>query len=196
MQREEHSSFTLVALKGPSSMGMIRLIDSLMQSEETDFRVEIVNEPIQVRKRMLDGSADFVILPTTMAALTYNKGLEYQLIAIPVWGTLYLTGTDTSLFGWNLLKGKKVHSMARGMSPDVVFRHLLNKNGLDTENDVTLDYRFPTHIDLAHAVAAGQAGYAILSEPQLSVAMHRNPDLKPLLNLNEAWMQHHGAPMA
>src|SRR5512145_943193 len=150
-------NFTIATLKGPSAMGMVRMIDSLSQSENPALRIEILNEPIQVRKMMLDGTADFAILPTTMAAIIYNKGLQYQLLAIPVWGTFYVFGTDSSITRWADLKGKRVHVMARGMTPDVLFRYLLLQNGIDPEKDLTLDYSFPTHIDLANAVAAGQA---------------------------------------
>ena len=51
-------------------MGMIRFIDSLNHVENACIEVEIVNEPIQVRKMMLDNKADFAVLPTTMAAIT------------------------------------------------------------------------------------------------------------------------------
>ena len=78
-------------------MGMIKFIDSLNHVENAGIEVEIVNEPIQVRKMMLDNKADFAVLPTTMAAITYNKGLEYKLIAIPVWGTLFLFGNDSTI---------------------------------------------------------------------------------------------------
>jgi NitT/TauT family transport system substrate-binding protein len=105
-------------------MGMIKLIDSLDRVEEPGIKVQIVNEPIQVRKMMLDGKADFAVLPTTMAAITYNKGLEYRLIAIPVWGTLFLFGNDSTITRWEDLRHKKVHVMARGMTPDVLFQYL------------------------------------------------------------------------
>ncbi|MBK7478406.1 MAG: hypothetical protein IPI69_00845 [Bacteroidales bacterium] len=81
-----HAEFTIAALKGPSAMGMIRLIDSLNSSPGHPVEVQILNEPLQVRKMMLDGTADFAILPTTMASILYNKGLKYKLIGIPCWG--------------------------------------------------------------------------------------------------------------
>lgn len=49
-----------------------------------------------------------------MAAITYNKGMDYRLVAVPVWGTLYLVGQDTAVTEWENLKGKRVYVMARG----------------------------------------------------------------------------------
>jgi NitT/TauT family transport system substrate-binding protein len=181
---------------GPSSMGMIYLIDSLARDEQKNIDVEILDEPIQVRKMMLEGTADFAILPSTMAAILYNKGLDYKLIAIPVWGTLYLFGHDTTINRWEDLRNRTVHVMARGMTPDVLFRNLLMTNGIIPEEDITLDYSFPTHIDLANAVAAGRAELGVISEPLVSLVMSKNSNVHPIFDLNSEWIKYQGVPMA
>ncbi|HZJ73768.1 MAG TPA: hypothetical protein VFC87_03085, partial [Perlabentimonas sp.] len=66
-QPKQSNIVTIATLKGPSAMGMIRFIDSVNTISDSHIRVEILNEPIQVRKMVIDGSADFAILPTTMA---------------------------------------------------------------------------------------------------------------------------------
>lgn len=181
------SKYILATLKGPSAMGMIKMIDSLNKGTGHRVEVKILSEPLQVRKMMLDGSADFAILPTTMAAIMYNKGLKYRLIAVPVWGTLYLVGSEAGVDSWEDLKGKRIYVMARGMTPDVMFRYLLTKNGIDPDKDVNLDYSFPTHIDLANGVAAGQAPLAVISEPLASLVIKRNKDIRRILDLEEEW---------
>ncbi len=180
-------TYTIASLKGPSAMGMIRMIDSLNHGTGHSLEVKILNEPLQVRKMMLDGTADFAILPTTMAAIMYNKGVKYKLIGIPVWGTLYLVGSNSGVTRWEDLRAKRIYVMARGMTPDVMFRHLLMKNGLDPDKDVMLDYSFPTHIDLANAVAAGQAVLGIVSEPLASLVMRKNKDIRLIFSLEEEW---------
>jgi len=187
----------IATLKGPSAMGMIKMIDSLSQCKNADINITIYNEPIQVRKLMLNKEVSLAILPTTMGAILYNKGVSYQLVAIPVWGTLYLFGTDTSITQWNDLKGKRIYLMAKGMTPDVLFRHLLIQNGIDPEKDVMLDYSFPTHIDLANAVAAGQAPLGVISEPMVSMVMQKNKTVKSLFDLNSEWdIKHPEIPIA
>lgn len=185
--RSGRSTYTIAVLKGPSAMGMIKMIDSLNHHTGHSLEVKILNEPLQVRKMMLDGTADFAAMPTTMAALMYNKGLKYQLIGIPVWGTLYLAGSDEAVSRWEDLKEKRIFVMARGMTPDVMFRYLLRKNGIDPDKDVTLDYSFPTHIDLANAVAAGQAGLGIISEPLASLVIRRNKGIRLIFSLEKEW---------
>lgn len=182
----------IAALRGPSSVAMLQLIDSLSDAPDPAFEVRIFDEPLQVRRMMLDGTADFAVLPTTMAALLYNRGMDYRLAAVPLWGTLYLCGEYTPAS----LKGERIHLMARGMTPDVMFRHLLVRNGLDPEKDVTLDYRFPTHIDLANAAIAGRAPLCVLSEPYLSLALKSNPKLRIISDLSAEWNEYESVPLA
>lgn len=169
-------------------MAMIRMIDNPpLLHESFHSKFEIKNEPSQVRSMILEENIDFAIVPSTMGALLYNKTGKYILAAIPVWGTLYLFGRDTAIHEWHDLKGKKVSLMARGMTPDVMFRYLAEKNGLDPEKDMKLDYSFPTHIELANAIASGVADLGVLSEPLTSLVMQNNPEVKPILNFDKEW---------
>ena len=204
-KQKQDKNYTLASLKGPSSIGILPLIDSLNQlttdngqlSKDKNLDIAIYTEPLQVRKMMLDGSADFAVLPMTTAALLYNKDIGYQLIAVPIWGTLYLCGAaDYNIQDWKDLKDKNVYLMAKGMTPDVLFRYLISENGLTPYEDVNLDYRFPTHIDLANAVLAGRADLAVLSEPYLSLAMLKNPNLKRFFDLGDKWTELKGIPIA
>lgn len=188
-QSVDKNKIRIATLKGPSAMGMVKMIDSLDQIENANIEITIYNEPIQVRKLMLEGETDFAILPTTMGAILYNKGIPYQLAAIPVWGTLYLFGNDTTIKSWDDLKGKRIHLMAKGMTPDVLFKYLLIQNGIDPENEVILDYSFPSHIDLANAVAAGKAQLGVISEPLVSMVIQKNSAVHPIFDLNIEWQK-------
>jgi NitT/TauT family transport system substrate-binding protein len=148
---------------------------------------EIKNEPNQVKALLFEGKPDFAIVPTTMAALLYNKGIEYQLAAIPVMGSLYLFGSDTSIHSWSDLKGKKVSLMAKGNTPDVLFRYLAEANNIDPEKDLKLDYSFPEHIELANAIASGISEVGVISEPMVSLVKKMNSEIVTLLDLNEEW---------
>jgi NitT/TauT family transport system substrate-binding protein len=124
-----------------------------------------------------------------MAAILYNMGLPYQVIAVPVWGTLYLVGTGNDSIGWPDLKGRKIYLMGKGTTPDILFRCLLNSQGLDPDRDLQLDYSFPTHIDLANAVIAGKAPLAVISEPTASLALARNSEIREVMDLNKEWAE-------
>lgn len=179
--RSDANRIVIASLRGPSSVAMLQLIDSLANEDAASIEVKIFDEPLLVRKMMLEGKADFALLPTTMAALSYNRGIDYRLAAVPLWGTLYLCGTHIPAS----LNGERVFLMAKGMTPDVMFRHMLVTQGLRPEMDVTLDYRFPTHIDLANAAIADLTPLCVLSEPYLSLALKRNPRLQIIAPLSD-----------
>ncbi len=193
---DKEISCTIATLNGPSSMGMIKFIDSLSAIDKPDIFVKVFNEPMQVRKMMLEDEADLAILPMTMAALLYNKGMDYRLAAVPVWGSLYLLGRDSSIKSWGELRGKRVNVMGRGMTPDILFRYLLRINGVDPERDIVLDYSFPTHLEMANALAAGVVETGVVSEPQASLILEKGEKLTVLMDLNTEWERVHGAPMA
>ena len=195
-QEQETEKIRIATLKGPSAIGMVKMIDSIKQDKNSNLEISMYNEPIQVRKLMLQNEVDLAVLPTTMGAILYNKQVPYQLAAIPVWGTLYLFGKDTTIQTWSDLKNKRVHLMAKGMTPDVLFKYLLVQNEIDPIHDVMLDYSFPTHIELANAVAANQADLAVISEPMVSLVMQKNQSVYSIMDLNAEWQKVVDIPIA
>ncbi len=177
----------VLSLKGPSAMSMLFMMDELKEINKTPLSFEILDEPLQIRARMLKEEPEFALIPTNMAANLYNKGVPYQVAAIPVWGTLIVFGKDQNIVDWQDLKGKRIHLMAKGMTPDILMRFLLMKNGLDPDHDIILDYSFPSHADLANAVIAGLSEIAVLSEPLVSMVLAKNKEVKPIFNLDEEW---------
>jgi NitT/TauT family transport system substrate-binding protein len=188
-RRPAGDSVLFLTLKGPSAMSMVHLIDSSASLITERLKIEIIDEPMMVRARMLKESPEFAVLPMNMAAILYNMGLPYQVIAVPVWGTLYLVGKGNDSIGWPDLKGRKIYLMGKGTTPDILFRYLLNSQGLDPDRDLQLDYSFPTHIDLANAVIAGKAPLAVISEPAASLALARNREIREVMDLNKEWAE-------
>ena len=186
-QEENKSSVRVATLKGPSAISMIHMIDSLKQIDHSAVRFQIFHEPMQLRPLLIREKVAFAVVPTNMASILYNKGMNYKLAAVPVWGTLYLFGESKDIQSWTDLKGKRIHVMAKGMTPDVMFRFLLDKHGIDPQMDVKLDYSFPTHIELANAVASGKARLGVISEPLVSMVISRSKQVKPIFSLNEEW---------
>jgi NitT/TauT family transport system substrate-binding protein len=188
-KNEERTDSILTAtLKGPSAMAMIHMIESTDSIGNLPAEFIIKNEPRQAQAMMLEESIDFAVLPSTLGALLYNKTGNYILAGIPVWGTLYLFGSDTSINTWDDLKGKKVSLMGRGMTPDIMFRYLAERNRLDPDRDMELDYSFPTHIELANAISAGVSKLGVISEPLVSLVMARNSSVLPLIDFNREWI--------
>lgn len=190
---KETSPILTATIKGPSAMAMIQMIENKpVFGGKFHSKFEIKNDPGQVKAMIMEGIPDFAMLPTTMAALLYNKGQDYILAAIPVWGTLYLFGSDTSINSWEGLKDKRISLMEKGNTPDVLFRFLAKANGIDPEKDITLDYSFPGHIELANAIASGVSPLGVISEPMVSLVQRKNDTLRPIMDLNLEWDKQFG----
>ena len=172
-------------LNGPSAMSMVGLMESGCPGAGCEFIIR--NEPDQIRAMMHRGELDIAFLPITMASLTYNRGFKYQLLGVSGWGALYLIGKNLGIGQIADLKGKTVHMMGRGMTPDLLFRYLLSIAGLEPGKDIELNYSFPSHVELANIVRAGRAELGVLSEPMASMVMAQNPELVQVLDLQAAW---------
>jgi NitT/TauT family transport system substrate-binding protein len=187
----EDGYFDILALKGPSSVGMVYLIDSPGVVNGRPVRIRMMDEPMQARAVIMKEKPDLAVLPLNMAAILYNKGLPYQVAAIPVWGTLYLCGTDTAIRTWSDLKDRKINLMGRGATPDIITHYLLGLEGLDPDRDLVIDYAFPSPADLANAMIAGIVQLAVLSEPMFSMAQSRNPEIRLILDFSAEWASWH-----
>lgn len=187
----ETSALRVGLLNGPSAISMVGLMDQGFPHGTFDFQIH--NEPDQIRAMMYREELDLAFLPITMGALTYNRGFKYQLLGVSGWGALYLIGRDKSVRTIHDLKGKTVHMMGRGMTPDLLFRFLLERAGLQPGVDVNLNYSFPSHVELANVVRAERAELGVLSEPMASMVLDQNPNLVQALDLQAAWdsLHHH-----
>ncbi|WP_418790399.1 ABC transporter substrate-binding protein [Phosphitispora sp. TUW77] len=177
------------AIKGPSALSMVHMIENdQFLNEKVKVQYIIKDNPETVRAMLVNSEVDIATIPTNLAAILYNKGVKYRAAAVVLWGTLYLVGkNDIDVQKWSDLKNKRIYLMAKGMTPDICFRYMLEKNGIDPQKDVILDYRYPMPQDLAGAVAAGRANLAVLSEPMVSTLLAKNSSLKIILDLSREW---------
>ena len=188
--KEQPKSKTIVniaGLKGPTSIGMIKMFEekpSLGDNVESNYQAAQTPE-IMVSK-LLAKEVDFAAVPTNLAAKIYNKGEDYKFAAMSTWGVLYVIGTETNIKSLQDLKGKTINSIGKGSTPDVVLRYLLNKNGIDAEKEVKVDYTLG-QVELAEAMAAGRVKLAVLPEPFVTMVLSKNKDVKILMDLQDEW---------
>jgi len=174
------------SIKGPSGVGMVKIMeDNPVLGEGVTSDYEIVGTPDILVSKVLKDEIDIAVLPTNVASMLYNKGVEYQLIGINTWGVLYLVENGETVSSFEDLKGKTVTLFSKGSSPDVVFRYLMAENGL-TEDDTTLEY-MASHIELSQMMIAGEKTLGLLPEPMVTMVEIKNPELRTAINLQESW---------
>ncbi len=175
-------------LNGPSAVSIIKMMDrGSLREKDIPLKFIIRSEPGQIKSLMFRHQVDFAFLPSTMAALLYNNGFDFRVASIPLWGTMFLVGSDSSVHTLRDLKGKSIYQMGRGVVPDIVMRYILEKNGLAPDRDVRINYNYPSHVELANAVTAGIVPMGILTEPQVSLILKKNKSIRSILDLTDEW---------
>lgn len=198
-EKQESISLKVAAPSGAPTISMIKMFkENPSFGENVEVSYESVKSPDLMASRILSGEIDIAVVPTNLAATLYNKGAEYKLASSNVWGLLYLVGNE-ELNGWEDLRGKEIYTMGRGLTPDIVFRYLLSKNGINPDTDLTLTY-VGEATELASAFIAGKSTISVIPEPMLSNVMAKKADTVILMDLQEEWSKlnngNHSYPQA
>ncbi|WP_217125824.1 ABC transporter substrate-binding protein [Hydrogenophilus thiooxidans] len=154
-------------------------------------------DPDQLRALALDKStpADFIAMPTNVAANLYNRGVKLQLINVSTWGVLWLVSREPGLKTLADFKGKEILMPFRGDMPDIVFQVLAKKKGLNVKRDFKLRY-VGTPLDAMQLLITRRADHALLAEPAVSVALRKTrsfpvsviaPELFRSVDLQQEW---------
>lgn len=185
VEPKEPVNVTIAGLKGPTSIGMIKMIDEKALNSD-GYNVEYIAEsaPDALTGKIINGDIQISSVPINLAAVLYNKtGGAVQLMAVNTIGNLYVVGTDEVASVLDL-DGKTVGMSAKGSTPDYAMNYILKQNGL--EGKIELDYTMD-HATLAQSVIAGDTKVALLPQPFVTQTTMKNNNVKMLIDLNEAW---------
>ena len=181
----EDITVTVAALKGPSGFAAAGLLNENFQPGY-GVRAEyiIVSSPVEAIAKMTSGQADGVFLPVNTAAKLYSKGPGFKLAAVSGLGSLYMVSSDPDVKDWADLKGKKIYITGKGATPDYLLRYILEKNGLNPDRDVTLDFTAQAP-QVAQLLIAGKADTAFIPQPFVMQTGMKNPAVKIVLDPQE-----------
>lgn len=191
-QKEEVSSEPAVtakvaALKGPTSMGMVKMMADQKDAKEKNYEFTIGSSPDEIAPKFLKGEFDIVALPSNLASILYNKSQgKVQVLAINTLGILYLMENGDSVKSIEDLKGKTVYSSGKGAVPEYAFNYILKANGLNPDTDLRVEYK-SEHTEALAALLNDKSGLAVLPQPFATVDSLKNKDLRTALDLSKEW---------
>jgi len=136
-------------------------------------------------EKIISGESDIAIVPTNLAAVLSKKGVDVKIAGSVVWGILYLI-TSEDINSWEDLKGREIFMLGRGLTPDVTFRYILKKNGIDPDTDVTFRY-VESGMELAPAFIMGKSTISIMPEPMLTKVLSKKKDTKIFADIQDEW---------
>lgn len=195
----EDKKMDKLVLSGP----MASASHPLLHMIETNALADIANEvefimwknPDELRALTLRGKANFMAVPTNVAANLYNKGVEIKLLNVSVWGILGMITRDKEKKTLADFKGCDIAMPFRADMPDIVFEEIVKKQGLDPKKDFNLKY-VGSPIDAMQMLILRRVDHALLAEPAISMALRKTdsfplkliaPDLYRSSELEKEW---------
>lgn len=172
------------SLKGPTSMGLVSLMNS--DASANQYQFDMVTAADELVASVATGKTDIALVPANVASVLYNKTKGgVSVIDINTLGVLYVVSADDSIKSMADLKGRTVYLTGKGTTPDYVTQYLLKESGLGG-GDVTLEYKSePTEV--ASVLKEKEGAVGILPQPFATVACAQNEALKTILDLTEEW---------
>ena len=178
----------IAALKGPTAMGMVQLIDNSMTDETSLYTCTIYAAPDELTPLIIKGEVDVACIPANLASVLYNKtDGAIETIGINTLGVLYIVENGTeNVNSIADLKGKTVYASGQGSTPEYALKYLLTQNGIDPETDVTIEWK-SEHAECLTAITGEQGGIAMLPQPFVTTAMMKTEGIRIALDLTKEW---------
>lgn len=185
----EPASYSIAGLKGPTTMGMVKLMDDAEQGlYDNTYTVTMYGAADEIVPLLSKGELDMAAVPANLAATLYQK-LEgkVQVAAVNTLGVLYVVTTgNAEVTSVADLAGKTVYSTGKGTTPEYALNYILTQNGLDPAKDLTIEYKSEATEVLSAMQTAGDA-VAVLPQPYVTTAQMQVEGLKVALDLTEEW---------
>lgn len=183
----EKEDLRFAAPEGTPALAMLTFAVDGDQIDGHNVSYAVVS-PSNIAQEMASRSADVVIMPVNAGANLIRQGADYKLVSIAVSGSLYMVAGDNEgdALTVNDVKGKKVACIGKTGVPGLVFRYVMNANGIGmiesgdpNENQVFVQY-------VADGAAArtlltdGQVDFIVVGEPAATAtknSLHKTREL-------------------
>lgn len=184
-------SVTLATLKGPTTMGLVKLLDDA-KAGNTAYKVDntIYGTADEISALLISGSVDMAAIPCNLASVLYNKTEgAVQIAAVNTLGVLNVIEVGESIKSVADLKGKTIYSTGKGTTPEFVLNAILKANGIDPEKDVTIEYKSEA-TEIAGILTGENAvkdAVAVLPQPYATTVLMGNTNARIALDLTKEW---------
>lgn len=174
----------IAGLKGPTTMGLVNLMAG---EDAADYDFEMYGKADEIVPQLVKGELDAAAVPANLAATLYQKtNGAIEVACINTLGVLYVVENGETVNSVEDLKGKTIVTTGKGTTPEYVLRYILTENGVDPDNDVTLDFYSEATEALAQ-LQAGTSTIAMLPQPFVTSALAQVEGLRVALDMNEEW---------
>lgn len=175
------------ALKGPTGMGIVKLIDDQKNKKDKKYDIKISNSIDEISPLIIKGKVDMAAIPSNLASVLYNKTKgKVQVMAINTLGVLYMVDQSGNIKSIPDLRGKTIYLSGKGATPEIVLNSVLKSYNIDPQIDVNIEYK-QEHTECLAALEKNKNAVAMLPEPFVSAARLKNKDINVFADMTKEW---------
>lgn len=184
----EATPVRVAGMTGPTSIGMVKVIsDSSNGTAKGNYNFTIAGSADEISPLLIKSELDIAAVPANLASVLYNKTEgKIKLLAINNLGVLYLLGKNADITTVEDLKGKTIYATGKNATPEYSLRYVLEANGIDPENDVTIEFKSEP-AEIVAILKESESGIAMLPQPYVTVAKTQVEGLEIMLDLGAEW---------
>jgi NitT/TauT family transport system substrate-binding protein len=186
---EKPAVVKVAALNGPSGIGMAYLFENHPDLAGIESTFETVASADVLLPKLLKGELDIGILPPNAAAKVYSKNGSIIMGAVVGEGMLSVISRDTDVQSFADLAGKTVFVAGQGATPEYMASYIAKKSGLEigeAANQINLSFSIPA-AEIAPSIIGKKIEYALVPEPFATVATMKDPSIKRVINVQDAF---------
>ena len=171
------------ALKGPTAMGMVQM----MEDKADAYAFTLAAAPDEIVPLLVKGELDIAAVPANLGSVLYNNTQgAVKALAINTLGVLYIVERGDTVHSVADLKGRTLVTAGKGSTPEYALNYILGGNGLDPEADLTVEFK-SEHAECLAAMLQDEGVVAMLPQPFATVAQAKAQDMRIALDLTAEW---------
>lgn len=186
MNEIEATTVNLAVMAGPTGFGSAGLTKNDGKVSDTlTVNTKVYSSPTEVIAQIAKGTEDIAALPSNLAAVLYNKGMNIKLAAVI--GNGMLSVVSSTVQDPKDLVGEQIYIPGGPAStPNQLAKLIINNNGL-TEDDLTLEYGVTSSAQLSQLLIAEKAKTALLPEPFVTMVLSKNSNVKKIYDAQDGY---------
>ncbi|WP_028329389.1 ABC transporter substrate-binding protein [Brachyspira alvinipulli] len=169
-------SYQMYLLNGPTGIGGLK-----MMKDYKAIDIKMINAPNNMLSMIIKGEADIAAIPANMAAIIFNRQLQYKAVAVISETKFFIVSANKNIQTINDLRNKTIYCGTKLAAPDLMLQYLISKEKIEKAN---INYSF-SNPDLAKMIASENADIAILPEPFVSSAMLENKNVHIVVEISK-----------
>ena len=184
----------IAVIKGPSSIGMIKLMDDSNNrtTNADNFSFEIFASADEIVPKIVQRKIDIAAVPPNLSSILYNNTHgKVQVIAISTLGMMYIVENGGNITSLEDLRGRTIYAGFKGKSPEYDLNYILTANGIQPDRDLVIEWK-SEHTESVAALSAvapvaDNTAVAVLPQPFATAAQMLNENIRIAIDLNKEW---------